>query len=177
MLETLISSKTRVKLLVKFFLNSNTRGYLRNLEAEFGESTNAIRLELNRLEEAGMLSSEMDGNKKMFRANTRHPLFEEVHRILIKYMGLDQVIDHVIKRLGELELVYLSGDLARGMDSQVIDLILVGHPDKKYLVELIEKAEGLISRKIRYLLLSREEFRIMSLQDNSPRLLLWSNTD
>lgn len=177
MLETLISSKTRVKLLVKFFLNSSTTGYLRNLEAEFGESTNAIRQELNRLEEAGMLSSEMDGNKKVFRANVLHPLFEEVHRILIKYMGLDQVIDHVVKRLGKLDRVYLSGDLARGMDSQVIDLILVGQPDKMYLVELIEKAEGLISRKIRYLLLSAEEYRVMSLQDNSPRLLLWSSTD
>ena len=55
MIETLISSKTRIKLLLKFFLNSNTTAYLRSLESEFGESTNAIRIELNRLEEAGML--------------------------------------------------------------------------------------------------------------------------
>ena len=69
MLDTLISSKTRVKLLLKFFLNSNTRSYLRSLETEFGESTNAIRIEINRFEQAGMLSSELVGNKKMFRAN------------------------------------------------------------------------------------------------------------
>ena len=56
MIETLISSKTRIKLLLKFFLNSNTTSYLRSLESEFGESTNAIRVELNRLENAGMLS-------------------------------------------------------------------------------------------------------------------------
>ena len=49
MLDTLISSQTRLKLLLKFFLNSSTSSYLRDLESEFGESTNAIRLELNRL--------------------------------------------------------------------------------------------------------------------------------
>ena len=81
MLETLISSKTRIKLLLKFFLNSKTTAYLRSLESEFGDSTNAIRLELNRLEKAGMLSSFMQGNKKMFTANTQHPLFSEVHNL------------------------------------------------------------------------------------------------
>ena len=76
MLETLISSRTRIKLLLKFFLNAQSKGYLRSLEHEFGESTNAIRLELNKFEEAGMLSSESEGNKKVYRANPKHPLFE-----------------------------------------------------------------------------------------------------
>jgi len=75
MLDTLISSQTRLKLLLKFFLNSSTSSYLRDLESEFGESTNAIRLELNRFEQAGLLSSASIGNKKMFSANTQHPLF------------------------------------------------------------------------------------------------------
>jgi len=67
MIESLITSKTRVKLLLKFFLNSDTTSYLRGLESEFGESTNSIRVELNRLEEAGLLITASDGNKKMFR--------------------------------------------------------------------------------------------------------------
>ena len=50
MIETLISSKTRVKLLLKFFLNSRNTAYLRNLEEEFEESTNGIRVELNKFE-------------------------------------------------------------------------------------------------------------------------------
>ena len=63
MIESLISSKTRVKLLLKFFLNSKNSSYLRGLESEFGESTNAIRIELNKLEDAGLLSSNLEGNK------------------------------------------------------------------------------------------------------------------
>jgi len=62
MIEALISSKTRIKLLLKFFLNSNATSYLRGLESEFGESTNSIRIELNRFEEAGMLTSYNQGN-------------------------------------------------------------------------------------------------------------------
>lgn len=175
MIETLISSKTRIKLLLKFFLNSKTTGYLRNLESEFGESTNAIRQELNRFEGAGMLNSGMEGNKKVFRANTSHPLFEEVHKILLKYVGLDKVIEHVIKRLGNVEQVFLTGEMAKGLDSPVIDLIIVGKPDINYLVDLIEKAEKLIKRKVRYLVYSVEDFRNDPSLIGIPSLLLWSN--
>lgn len=175
MIETLISSKTRIKLLLKFFLNSKTTGYLRNLESEFGESTNAIRQELNRFEGAGMLTSGMEGNKKVFRANTGHPLFEEVHKILLKYVGLDKVIEHVIKRLGNVEQVFLAGEMAKGLDSTVIDLIIVGDPDKNYLVDLIEKAEKLIKRKVRYLIYSVEDFQTDTTLKDTPSLLLWSH--
>ena len=82
MLDTLITSKTRIKLLLKFFLNGNTSSYLRNLESEFGESSNAIRLELNKFEEAGLLNTSLEGNKKLFKANTQHPLFKDIHNIL-----------------------------------------------------------------------------------------------
>ena len=141
MLETLISSKTRIKLLLKFFLNSNTTAYLRSLEAEFGESTNGIRQELNRLESAGMLTSFSKGNKKMFRANINHPLFSEIRNIVLKTIGLDQIIETVIKRLGQVEKVYLVGEFAKGLDSNIIDLIFIGDIDKSYLINLAEKAE------------------------------------
>lgn len=175
MIETLISSKTRIKLLLKFFLNSKTTAYLRSLESEFGDSTNAIRLELNKLEKAGMLNSAMKGNKKIFKANTHHPLFKEIHNILLKHIGLDQVIENVVKRLGEVKRVYLVGGFAKGLDSQIVDLIFVGAIDKNYLLNLIEKAEQLIQRKIRYLIYEEQELSEEQLGTMNPeRLLLWS---
>jgi hypothetical protein len=175
MLSTLISSKTRVKLLLKFFLNSNTRSYLRSLETEFGESTNAIRIEINRFEQAGMLSSEVVGNKKMFRANIEHPLFKEIHNILLKYVGLDRIVEDVIERLGEVQRVYVVGDFSKGLDSGLIDLVLVGDIDTNYLVSLIEKTEKLVSRKIRYIIYSETEFLQSKTDDLNPKpLLLWS---
>ena len=98
MLEALITSKTRLKLLLKFFLNSSNTGYLRGLEPEFGESTNAIRQELNRFEKAELLVSKTQGNKKYYQANTNHPLFPEIHNLILKHIGIDEVIDKVIKK-------------------------------------------------------------------------------
>ncbi len=175
MIETLISSKTRIKLLMKFFINSHTTAYLRSLESEFGESSNAIRIELNRLEQAGMLMSRMNGNKKIFQANTEHPLFLEIHNILLKQIGLDRIIENVVERLGKVERVFLIGEFSRGIDSQIIDLILIGDIDRNYLIHLIEKVEGLIKRKIRYLIYECEEFEKMDMDAFAPRpLLLWS---
>ena len=67
MLEALISSKTRIRLLLRFFLNPESKSYLSELAEEFGESTNSVRLELNRFEKAGMLDSEYIGNKRFYR--------------------------------------------------------------------------------------------------------------
>ena len=178
MLDTLISSKTRIKLLLKFFLNSNTTAYLRSLEGEFGDSTNSIRLELNKLERAGMLSSHFNGNKKMFKANLQHPLFNEIHSILLKYVGFDRIIENVIERLGDVERVYVVGEFAKGLDSKIIDLIFIGNIDKSYLINLIDKAEDLVKRKIRYLNYSELEFEEIDWNKFEPQpLLLWSKTD
>ncbi len=105
MIETLISSKTRIKLLLKFFLNSNSRSYLRGLESEFGDSTNSIRLELNRFEKAGMLKTCAEGNKKYFQANTNHPLF--YLKLLIRKAEtlIDRKIRYIIYRLDELPAI------------------------------------------------------------------------
>ncbi len=174
MLEALISSKTRIKLLLKFFLNSKTKSYLRGLESEFGESSNAIRVELNRFENAGMLRSFTKGNKKFFSANTDHPLYDEVHNILLKYIGFDKIIDNVINRMGDLEKVYVVGDFARGSDSSIIDLVFIGDINKSYLIQLIEKVEKLIERKIRYVSYNHEEGVKIDLSEHHPdALLLW----
>lgn len=178
MIETLISSKTRIKLLLKFFLNSKTTGYLRSLESEFGESTNGIRLELNRLEDAGMLSSTVKGNKKLFQANTKHPLFGEIHNIMMKHVGLDKIVENVVERLGQVDKVYLAGSFAQGIDSPVIDLIFIGNIDINYLVHLIDKVENMIHRKVRYLIYAPEKAAHIDWSHfGQEPLLLWHETD
>jgi DNA-binding transcriptional ArsR family regulator len=174
MLEALITSKTRVRLLVKFFLNPTMKAYLRQLADEFGESTNSVRVELNRLTEAGILESEVDGNVINYKAKESHPLFPEIRSIVSKITGLDSVVEWVIQRLGEVENAYLIGDYAKGKDSGIIDVILVGKVDKSYLTELIEKAEDLVQRKIRYLVMNQIELDQYKIQNEEPILLLWS---
>jgi len=176
MIETLISSKTRIKLLMKFFLNSKNTAYLRSLEEEFGESTNGIRLELNKFEKAGFIESFAEGNKKLFTVNTKHPLFKSINQIIMKMTGLEYVVDYVLQRIGDLDKVYLVGKLSKGQDTDIIDLVLVGNNlNKPFLIEQIEKAEKKIDKKIRYVHYTSEEFDLNNIKEPGMHpLLLWS---
>ncbi|MBU3662647.1 MAG: nucleotidyltransferase domain-containing protein [Bacteroidetes bacterium] len=174
MLDALITSKTRIKLLLKFFLNSSKQDYLRNLETELGDNTNAIRVELNKLEAAGLLKSFVKGNKKFFQSNTKHPLFTDIQSILMKITGLDELMKRVLENVGDLERVYLTGSLAQGNESEIIDLILVGKINRAYFSELIAKSEKFIHKKIRFVVFDAKEFaekeaKIISEND----LMLW----
>jgi DNA-binding transcriptional ArsR family regulator len=174
MLDSIITSKTRIKLLLKFFLNSQTKSYLRYLEQEFGESSNAIRVELNRLEGAGLLKSEVSGNRKYFRANIQHPLFNDINNILKKFVGIDQIVERITSQIGDLEAAYITGDFAKGSDSKIIDLVLIGKAlDNQVIGNLVTKAEEIIQRKIRYLILTGNQ--MTDYFKDKPALLIWNS--
>ncbi len=173
MLDTIISNKTRLKLLLRFFLNSGSRSYLRGLEEEFGESTNAIRIELNRFEEAGLLTSMMEGNKKVFTANEQHPLYHDINSILRKHLGLDRLVEQVVDKLGNVTRAYLVGDLAMGLDTKILDMVIVGNNiNQNFLETCLKKAEILIKREIHCLVLKESEEK--SYLKGYPRtLVVW----
>ena len=174
MLGTLITSKTRIKLMVKFFLNATTTSYLRDLESEFGESTNGIRIELKRFETAGLLQSHFEGNKRIYKANTNHPLFKDIHSLLLKYTGIDQIINQVLTQLGGLEQAWLVGDFARGRDGEVIELLLIGKDiNAIYLDKMIEKVEVVIGRTIHYFVQPFNSY-VQRNKGFSERLLIFS---
>jgi hypothetical protein len=158
-LDSLITSKTRIRLLIKFFSNPETKSYLREIAEEFGESTNAVRVELNRLSDAQLLNSKPKGRTVQYAANTEHPLFTDISRIVSKYLGLDKIAVNIARRLGDIEMAFVIGDYARGIDSGIIDLVIVGDEvDSNLLSELSAKVEELIKRKIRTLVLGTEEY-------------------
>ncbi|MFN3603396.1 MAG: winged helix-turn-helix domain-containing protein [Leptonema sp. (in: bacteria)] len=175
MLENLITSKTRIKILLKFFINPNSRGYLRELSKEMNESTNSVRVELDKLVEAGYLRKEEEKNKIYYKANQKHKLFPEIHSLVKKYLGIDILIDRVIQNIGELKEGYLIGDYAEGKDRGVIDIVLVGKIDQNYLIHLISKAEEILQRKIRYLILygEKEKKKYEKVLRLKEGLLIW----
>lgn len=174
MLESLITSQTRIKLLVRFFLNQSNHGYLRGLAEEFKESSNAIRLELNRFERAGLLVSFLTGNKKIYKANGNHPLAKDIHSIVLKYVGIDHAIEEVIRSMGNLKEAWVTGDFAVGKDHKFVDILLIGKEiNKSALSELAAKAETMISHKISCKTILPEEKHDYFNQGNAG-LLLWA---
>ena len=176
MLKTLITSKTRVKLLIKFFLNPGTRAYLRELALEFNESTNSVRLELNRLSKANIISSENVGRTIEYYANSEHSLFNELHSLVRKYAGVDRLVETLVKKLGDVKTAYLVGDYARGIDSGLIDIILIGKINKTELERISERRGKDISRKIRPMVITIKELRSLWVQlEMDEAFLIWGN--
>ena len=174
LLSSIISSKTRIKLLMRFFFNPKTRSYLRELAKEFNVSTNSVREELNQLTYTKLLKSQKNGRQVFYMANTEHALFPELKSMVSKVLGIDQVIDGIVQRLGDLERAYLIDDYAEGKDSGIIDLLLVGNIDRYHLNDLSRKTERYIKRKIRTLVLSRDEFEDYQARlKQQPNVLIW----
>ena len=172
--EGLISSKTRIKLLVRFFCNPESQSYLRELAKEFNVSTNAVREELNQLNKTNLVKKEKNGRQVFYRANQEHPLFPELRAMVSKMMGIDKVVEGIIRRLGNLERAYLIGDYADGKDTGIIDLLLVGNINHHHLNDLSRKTERYIKRKVRTLVYKQEEHKnFLAEMEKRPHLLIW----
>lgn len=149
MLETLITSKTRIRILVKFFINSANQGYLRGLSEEMNESTNAIRKELNNLEQAGYLLKKADKNRISYKANTKHPLFKTLKKIIFQHIGFDSIVTMVLDRMGTVRKIIVTGDYAKGLDSGTIEVSILGENlNLEYIEQLAFKIEEQIKRKV-----------------------------
>ena len=160
--------------MLKFFINPSTKAYLRELAKEFDASTNSIRLELNRLEKSNLLISQMQGRTVQYQANTKNTLFKDIRSIVLKYVGIDSIIENIISKLGDLRSAYIIGEYAHGMDTGIIDVVLIGNIDKDILNRLVEKTEVLIHRKIKWLILREQEFKsLKDTLDISHALKVW----
>ncbi|MCH7414639.1 ArsR family transcriptional regulator [Belliella sp. R4-6] len=170
MLDSLITSKTRLKLLIKFFSNPKNQGHLRGLADEFGDSTNAIRKELNNLTDAGLLIKVAEKNKIDYQANIDHPLFSNLQDIIRKYLGLDKLLATVLERMGDVNQVALVGDYARGVDSGKIEVQITGKELNADYLELLEnKIESLIHKHV--------VFQIQNAITDPEALILFQNQD
>lgn len=170
----LITSKTRIRILMRLFLNPDQHAYLRELSSEFGLSPSLVGDELKQLAGAGLLAAERSGRQVHYHANTNHALFPELHSMVRKALGMDQILESVIQRLGRLERALLVDDYAEGKDSGIIDLVLIGDIDRTNLDDLVRKTERYVGRKIRVMTLSASEFAALApVFEQRPCFELW----
>jgi len=168
-LSALITSKTRLKLLLKLFSHPDASGHLRGFAEEFGDSTNSVRIELGKLQQAGLIESFADGQKVIYRPNAKNPFYLELTKLVSKYLGFDQLVERMLSQLGDLQAAYVIGDYANGLDSGVIELALVGDINQAFAVSLAKKGEQELGRKVRLAFLEDE----VSLENVSKLKLLW----
>ena len=139
-------------MLIKFFVSAANNGYLNGLANEFNESTNSIRKELNNLSSAGYLQKSKNNNKVIYNANTSHPMFGVLQKIVRQHLGLEEIVETVIDRIGDVDQIALTGEYAKGIDSGNIEIIINGQDvNEDYLNSIKPKIKKKIARKVSFI--------------------------
>ena len=139
-------------MLIKFFISAANNGYLNGLANEFNESTNSIRKELNNLSGAGYLLKSKENNRVIYNANTSHPMFSVLQKIVRQHLGLEEIVETVIERIGDVDQIALTGDYAKGIDSGNIEIIINGsNVNIDYLDNIKPKIKKKIGREVSFL--------------------------
>ncbi len=157
----IVTSKVRIKLLELFFGNPNEMYHVRGVVREVKEEINAVRRELTRLEEAGILKKEQRGNRVYYWVRNDYPMYGDLISLVAKATGLGAAIISNRAKIGRLNHIMFSGKFARYKDRRKdddVDILVVGDVVLPELATLIRMEESKRGREINYTVMSREEF-------------------
>jgi predicted nucleotidyltransferase len=182
MLEILLSSRVRAKLLGVFFTNPGiwytASGLSRLIDARY----NAIWKELVKLESIGILTGTVDGNSKKYSINPSCPIKNELSSIILKTEGLPRLLSKNISSIGLVHKAFIYGSFASGQadNKSDIDLIVIGEVHLEEFSDFIAKREKEIGRPINYVLFSENEWNNKKTANdsfvitviNSPKIML-----
>jgi len=164
MIEQLLGSKTRVKLLQLFLSNPNRSFYVREITRKIDEQINSVRRELSNLLNIGIIVSDTTNNRLYYEANQKYEFYEPLRQIFGKGANTDvakttkTAEQEELKALGNVELLVYTGRLTRD-ERAGVDVLIVGNTNanavQKFLSEL-EKQEG---KELRYTVMTLTDFR------------------
>jgi len=161
-LEALFTSQARVEVLKLFFLSSSSRHYMREIATLTNQPIQAVQRELARLEDAEILQSTKEGNRKYFQANRGSPVFSELRALLVKTAGIGNTIKReLLEKPGSINVAFLFGSFARGTESSTsdIDLMIIGSITGRELSRLLTPAKQRLGREINPVIMQADEFK------------------
>ena len=84
-------------------------------------------------------------------------MFEILQKVVFKHLGLEDIVEHVLAQMGEVQQIHLIGDYAKGLDTGNIEVLLIGEQlNTAYIAQLEEKIEKLIERKVQFIISNRK---------------------
>jgi len=161
MLEDIIISRVRVKLLTLFLNRPNQIYHVRDIVRKLGEEINAVRRELAHMEKAGMVTKEHRANRLFYQFRKDYPLYYEFLELIAKTTGIGYDIQKNKSRLGKIKYVMLSGKYIRSLPKKAstdVDLLIVGNIVLPELSLLIKQEESRVGKELNYTVMSEEEF-------------------
>ncbi len=160
-IEQLITSHARVRVLGQLLLHPDEEYYGAQLERLLGLQPRSVHRELKLLAEAGIITSRQVGRTIVYRANRKCPIFPELHGMLLKTIGLGQSLARHLAEAEGIKWAFIYGSAARAEESASsdIDIMIIGSPDTDELEEALGQAERQIGRPINHSVFSEDEIR------------------
>jgi hypothetical protein len=169
MLQHIIPSKTRRKILELFFQKPNENFYLRRVVREVDEEVNAVKRELDILVEEKLLLREKRLNKVFYTLNKNYLFYDEFLRIFTKNSPILKMVYDNLPKLGKIKYIAISTRFAKKIPikDEEIYFLFVGIVVIPELEVLMKKAESLYGSPINYTVMTEEEF-IFRKKNNDP---------
>ncbi len=159
MLEQLLSSRTRVKLLKLFFLNPEQAYFIRQMVRKTAEHLNSIRRELKNLLALELVKETEEGKKKFYRVNIEHPLHPEMKALLFKAQVWQQKRTlRDLQRVGRIKYLALTGFFV-GLDFTMTDMLIVGSVNRLKLKRILQRFQSDFDRQLNYTVMTPSEFK------------------
>jgi len=161
MLETILGSNLRAKVLGWLFTHPDQRCFVRQLARLLREDSTNVSRELSRLEKAGILVSVTEGKQKYYQADRQSPLFDELHGLVLKTVGVADIIRKALEpRVADIKLAFVFGSVAGKTENRFsdIDLLVVGDITFGEVVELVSAAEDVLDREVNAVVYTSAEF-------------------
>jgi len=168
-LDLLIPSEARRKLLTRFLMHPEQEYYGAQLQALVGMHPNSVHRELGRLERAGLIIAREVGRTICYRANRASPVFEELRGLLLKTVGFADLLAGALAEQSGIRWAFIYGSVAEGNEREGsdLDLMIVGEADMDALERSVNAAERSLSRPVNHMVFTEAELRERLEQDNT----------
>jgi predicted nucleotidyltransferase len=153
--------KARRAVLGLLYARPDEAFYLRQITREVQAGQGAVQRELKRLVDAGLLTREARGREVHYRANRACPIFAELHGLVLKTVGLADVLRGALLPFQTditLAVVYGSQAAGTARSGSDVDLLVVGTVEEMALHKAVADAETQLARTVNYTLLTPREF-------------------
>lgn len=159
MLESMLSSRTRARIFAILFGVTQVELHNREIARRTGLSEAAVRQELSKLDELDLVVVRKDGNRVYYSANRSHPLFREIHSIVLKTTGLVDVLKEALAD-DRIEIAFVFGSIAEGRETadSDVDIMIIGNIGLRELSRILSGVSERIEREINPIVMSRSEY-------------------
>lgn len=159
-LQDIITSRVRVKVLELFLSRADQIYYIREATRLVGEEINAVRRELIKLTEDGLLFCENRGNRQYYGANKKYAFFPELQQMIFKETSLGKKIRRLRRKLGTLEYVVFTPAFFNHLPkSDALDILIIGEVVVPELELLLKEEEKNLGREINFTIFDEKEFK------------------